>query len=433
MKGMNSRKSIIATLFLLLCGITYVNAQHFDEYFVDKTLRINYLHIGNKNTEQLQFHHFTEVNQWSGTRSQLVEPYHYGDIMVEVLDPASQKLIFSRSYSCLFTEYRTTERGETEIARMEESVNVPMPKQPVRVRFTSFDRSRVATVLKDTVLDPATLPMELAKKEYAVMNLHKGSSPDDAIDILFIPDGYAKSDAKTLRYDMKRFAKYVMNCTPYKENRRHVNIRAIMGFSEQSGITQPQNNFYVNTLLNCTYNALDLDRYLMCPGVWNLHDVADDAPYDVIIIICNSEKYGGGGIYNFYCTVYNHGQYPDYVVVHEMGHLIGGLADEYYTSEVSVQDFYPEGVEPTEPNLTTLVDFESKWIDKVERGTPIPTPPVDKKDPNYNRIGAYEGGGYVAKGVYRPSLHCTMNSIVYNDFCPVCREVLERIIRYYSR
>lgn len=419
--------------FLLFSFAHLAYAQQFDDYFIDKTLRINYLHIGNKHIEQLQIDHFTLVDHWNGTRSQLVEPYQYGDILVEVLDQTSQKLIYSRSYSCLFTEYRTTERGETEIARMEECVNIPMPKAPVRLRFTSFDRKNVPTLLKDTVLDPANLPVQVAKKEYAVMNLHKGNSPKKAIDILFIPDGYAKSDARKLRYDMKRFAKYVMNCTPYKENRRHVNIRAIEGYSEQSGITQPQNNFYVKTLLNCTYNAIDLDRYLMCMGVWNLHEVADDAPYDAIIIICNSEKYGGGGIYNFYCTVYNHGEYPDYVVVHEMGHLIGGLADEYYTSEVSVQDFYPEGVEPTEPNLTTLVNFDSKWKDKVESGTPIPTPPVAKGHPDYDRIGVYEGGGYVAKGVYRPSLHCTMNSIIYNDFCPVCKETLEKVIDYYSK
>ena len=433
MNNMNSRKSIIATLFLLLCGIANANAQHFDDYFIDKTLRINYLHIGNKNMEQLQIDHFTLVDHWNGTRSQLVEPYHYGDILIEVLDQATHKLIYSRSYSCLFTEYRTTERGETEIARMEECVNMPMPIDPVRVRFTSYNRKREATVLKDTVLDPVNLPAQQAKKEYDVMTLHRGNSPKKAIDILFIPDGYAKSDAKTLKYDMKRFARYVMKCSPYKENRRHVNIRAIVGYSEQSGITQPQNDFYVNTLLNCTYNALDLDRYLMCLGVWNLHEVADDAPYDAIIIICNSDKYGGGGIYNFYCTVYNHGEYPDYVVVHEMGHLIGGLADEYYTSEVSVQDFYPPGIEPTEPNLTTLVDFDSKWADKVPSGTPIPTPPVDEDHPDFNRVGVYEGGGYVAKGVYRPTLHCTMNSIIYNDFCPVCRETLEKVIRYYSK
>ena len=282
-----NKKSFV-TLLALLLGFTFAQAQHFDDYFVDKTLRINYLHIGNKDVEQVQIDHFTVVEHWNGTRSQLVEPYHYGDILIEVLDQATQKLIYSRSYSCLFTEYRTTERGETEIARMEECVNMPMPKDPVRVRLTSFDRYRKATVLKDTVLDPVNLPAQQAKKDYNVMTLHHGGSPQEALDILFIPDGYAKSDAKTLKYDMKRFAKYVMNCTPYKENRRHVNIRAIEGYSEQSGITQPQNNFYVNTLLNCTYNALDLDRYLMCPGVWNLHEVADDAPYDAIIIICNS-------------------------------------------------------------------------------------------------------------------------------------------------
>ena len=428
---MNLKSFIIS--FFLLCSLTFAQAQHFDDYFVDKTLRINYLHIGNKNVEQLQIDHFTLVNHWSGTRSQLVEPYQYGDILVEVLDQASQKLIYSRSYSCLFTEYRTTERGETEIARMEECANIPMPKKPVRLRFTSYDRKNVPTLLKDTVLDPAHLPVQAAKKEYAVMNLHKGSSPDNAIDILFIPDGYAKSDAKTLRYDMKRFAKYVMNCTPYKENRRHVNIRAIEGYSEQSGITQPQNNIYVKTLLNCAYNALDLDRYLMCLGVWNMHDVADDAPYDAIVIICNSEKYGGGGIYNFYCTVYNHGDYPDYVIVHEMGHLIGGLADEYYTSDVSVQDFYPAGIEPVEPNVTTLVDFDSKWKSMLDKSTPVPTPEVKKDDPNFDRLGVYEGGGYVAKGVYRPALHCTMHQIRYNDFCPVCHKVLEEVIDYYAK
>ena len=106
-----------------------------DDYFVDKTLRINYLHIGNKDVEQVQIDHFTVVEHWNGTRSQLVEPYHYGDILIEVLDQATQKLLYSRSYSCLFTEYRTTERGETEIARMEECVNMPMPKSPVRVRL----------------------------------------------------------------------------------------------------------------------------------------------------------------------------------------------------------------------------------------------------------------------------------------------------------
>ncbi len=391
------------------------------------------MHVGNSQTERILLDHYTVGNGWFGTRSFLEEPYQYGDIMIRVFDSISEKLLYSRSYSNLFCEYRTTERGATEIAEMEECVNIPMPKNTVRLEFTSFDRSRRPSQLLSVYFNPRLTPVQHMEKHYPVMNLHKGGSPKHALDVLLIPDGYAKSDKKVLKQDMKRFASYIMNCAPYKNHQDKVNIRAIKGFSEQSGITQPQNNFFVKTLLNCTYNAIDLDRYLMCPGVWNLHDVADDAPYDAIIIICNSEKYGGGGIYNFYCTVYNHGQYPDYVVVHEMGHLIGGLADEYYTSEVSVQDFYPEGVEPTEPNLTTLVDFDSKWKDMVEEGTPIPTPPTLKSSPVYNKVGAYEGGGYISKGVYRPTQHCTMNSIVYDDFCPVCLKALEEIIEYYAK
>lgn len=425
-------KKLFPFFFLLLISY-FAKADTFKQYFEDKTLRINYLHIGNKYQEKIEFATFVVNKGWYGTRSALIDPYQYGDLLVEVFDFNSKNLIYSRSYSCLFTEYRTTERGETEIAKMEECVNIPLPKSDFRIRISSFDRKRVPTILKDTILNPINISFEFAKKDNKVKNLHHGNSPKKAIDILLIPDGYSKNDKKVLKYDIKRFASYIMNCSPYKEMKKNVNVRAIMGYSEESGITQPQNGIHVKTLLNCTYNALDLDRYLMCPGVWNLHDVADDAPYDAIIIICNSDKYGGGGIYNFYCTVYNHGEYPDYVIVHEMGHLIGGLADEYYTSEVSVQDFYPAGTEPTEPNLTTLVDFDSKWKDKIEAGTPIPTPEVKKDHPDFNKIGVYEGGGYVSKGVYRPSLHCTMNSIIYNDFCPVCKETLENIIRYYSK
>lgn len=424
-------KKILSFLFCVTTLLNGLVAQvSFDRYFENKTLRINYLHIGNVSTESIRIDHYTEGGVWSGTRTYLIEPYQYGDVLVEVFDSVSNTLIFSRSYSCLFSEYRTTERGETEIAEMEESIKVPFPKNTVKVRFTTFNRKREGKRLSESYFNPRRTPTVALEKKYPVMNLHKGNTPDKAIDVLFVPDGYAKSDKKLMKKDMKRFASYVMKCSPYKEMKKHVNIRAIEGYSEESGITQPQNGIYRKTLVNSTFNALDLDRYLMCPGVWNLNDVADDAPYDVIIIICNTEKYGGGGIYNFYCTVYNHGQYPDYVIVHEMGHLIGGLADEYYESEVSVQDFYPAGIEPVEPNLTTLVNFDSKWKAMLGKDTPIPTPAADKES---DQLGVYEGGGYVAKGVYRPMMHCTMHQIRYNDFCPVCQKALEDIIEYYSK
>lgn len=427
------KKNLLLLWMVLTIVPGYLKAQNFDQYFVDKTLRISYSHIGNAKSENIRIDHYTVGEHWYGTRSALVEPHHYGDILLEVFDSVTNTLIFSKSYSCLFTEYRTTERGQTETASMQECVNMPLPKHTVLIKFTSFNRKREAFPVSHLWLDPNKELMLPMVKQYNVMNLHIGRSPKEALDILFVPDGYAKSDSAKLQYDMKRFASYIMHCAPYKQMKKDVNIRAIEGYSAESGITQPQNDIYKNTLLNCRYNVIDLDRYLMCPDVWNLHDVADDAPYDIIIIICNSDKYGGGGIYNFYCTVYNSGEYPDYVIVHEMGHLLGGLADEYYTSSVTVQDFYPTDIEPTEPNLTTLVDFDSKWKDMVTKKTPIPTEAIADKRQAKKIVGAFEGGGYVSKGVYRPCMHCTMKDKTYDGFCPVCLKALKEAILYYSK
>jgi len=407
-----------------------ITAQSFDKYFENKTLRINYLHIGNSSTEMIEVSSFSAGGIWSGTRSFLIDPHRYGDMLLEVYDAATNALLYSRSYSTLFCEYRATERALTETGSFEECINIPMPKSPIKFTFKVFDRRNVSKLLYVGKYDPAKTVTNHFVNEYEVLELHKGGKSENCIDILFLPDGYAKEDAEKLESDMKRFASYVMNCSPYKENKTKVNIRAIKGFSEESGITDPNGGIKRNTLLNSSYNVIDVDRYLMCLNVWKMYDIADDAPFDVIIIIANSDKYGGGGIYNFYATVCNGAPQADYVIVHEMGHLIGGLADEYYNSEVSVMDYYPTDVEPVEPNVTTLVDFDSKWKSLLSSDVPVPTP---ASEDHKGVLGVYEGAGYVAKGVYRPWLNCTMKVIAYNQFCPVCTNVLIEAINYYTK
>lgn len=421
------------TLFLIgFIAISYfLSAQHFDDYFINKTLRIDYLHIGkNDANTYIEVQRYHAGGQWNGTRSFLIEPNRYGDILFEMFDSKSGKLLFSRSYSCLFNEYRTTERAETEVGYFEEAILMPFPKSDVRFVFTSYDRLKQGAVVCEGYFSPDTTTVLPFKKEFKTMTLHQGATPDKALDILFIPDGYGKGDKKKLKYDMKRFASYILACSPFKDVTHKISVRAIEGYSEESGITDPNKGIEKNTLLGSSYNVLDLDRYLMCLNVWKMHEIADDAPYDVIVIIANSNKYGGGGIYNFYCTVNNTGDRSNYVIVHELGHLIGGLGDEYFTSEVSVRDYYPEGVEPIEPNLTTLVDFDSKWKDMLDPATPIPTPDTRAYQ---DVLGVFEGGGYVAEGVYRPWRNCTMKEAVYDNFCPVCTRTLLQVIDYYTK
>ena len=160
-----------------------------------------------------------------------------------------------------------------------------------------------------------------------------------------------------------------------------------------------------------------------------LRDVAANVPYDQIYILVNTDKYGGGSIYNLYSVCVNNNMYEEYIFTHEFGHGFGFLADEYYTSDVAYNDFYPLNLEPLEPNITTLVDFDSKWKDMVDKDTPIPTPDTRKYA---EKVGVFEGGGYMAKGVYRPMEDCTMKSITVNNFCPVCKRALVNMINFIS-
>ena len=420
---------VLTFCFLYPYFCVMLSAQNFNTYFENKTLRLDYLHIGNAHGEKIEPVTFWKGGIWSGTREQLIESERLGEMLLTVKDAQTNIPIFTRSYSTLFGEFVTTEKAETEEEVFEESVLMPYPKASVKYDITVFTRTNQSTKLFEGEFDPKTTLQKPFKKKYKVMDLHIGGNSENCMDILILPDGYSKKEKKKLQNDMQAFADYILKCSPYSENLSRLNIRAIEGYSKESGITDPNANVFKNTLFNSSYNTIDVDRYLMCENVFRMNEIADDAPYDVLLLICNSTKYGGGGIYNFYATVNSDGKYSDYVVVHELGHSIAGLGDEYFDSEVSVRDFYPEGVEPVEPNLTTLVDFGKKWKDMI-KDTPIPTPDTNEYN---NIVGVFEGGGYVAKGVYRPWRNCTMKEKVYNGFCPVCKKALVNVFDYYSK
>ncbi|WP_285828309.1 M64 family metallopeptidase, partial [Bacteroides acidifaciens] len=73
-------------------------------------------------------------------------------------------------------------------------------------------------------------------------------------------------------------------------------------------------------------------------------------------------------------------------------------------------------------------NFASKWKDILPSGTPIPTPITERKE---YPVGVYEGGGYSAKGIYRPAYDCRMKTNSYPEFCPVCQRAIRRMIKFY--
>lgn len=422
-------------LFLLFTNIIFSQVItdvkiNFADYFENKTLRIDYSHTGDKDNDEYYLEELIEEPFWGGSHKNLIDTFNYGKYQVVVKDDSSNQIIYSRFYSTLFSEWQTTEEAKHTKKSFPESVIIPYPKNKVIVEF--YSRQKDNSLLKKFEINVEPNNYFISKerkKNYPSFEVLKSGDTAVKVDLVIIPEGYTKEQMELFKSDCKKFTNYLFNASPYKENKDKFNIWGVEAPSADSGSDIPAENIWKNTLLNTNYYTFDTERYLMTADYQSVRDVASNAPYDQIYILVNSNKYGGGSIYNFYNVGVNRNPREEYVFVHEFGHGFAFLADEYYDSETSYQDFYPLNVEPLEPNLTTLINFDKKWKYMIDKDTPIPTP-VDEK--YFNKVGAFEGGGYVAKGVYRPMYDCSMRSASVNNFCPVCKDAIIKMIKFYS-
>ena len=419
------------TIIISLLFISAIFSQNeFENYFQNKTLRLDYFHTGDKENEFYSFDELIEEPYWGGSKINLVDKFEYGKYKFMVFDEKSNELIYSRGYSTLFNEWQTTEEAKHTVKSFSETVVFPYPNNPVRVEFYSRNNKNELVKKFEYKIDPENYFIKIERvDEYESFDVVISGDPSVKVDIVIIPDGYTSDEMETFKNDCIEFAGYLFNSSPFKENESKFNIRGINSPSKESGTDIPAEDIWNKTLVNTTFYTFDLERYLMTNNNKTLRNVAANVPYDQIYILVNSDKYGGGSIYNLYSVCVNDNPAEEFVFVHEFGHGFASLADEYFTSDVAYQDFYPLDIEPLDPNLTTLVDFDSKWKDMVDEGTPIPTPSTKEYE---DVVGAFEGGGYVEKGVYRPKQDCTMKSIVVDNFCPVCKRAIQQMIDFYT-
>ncbi len=421
---------IILTLIVLISSNAFPQI-NFDDYFHDKTLRLDYYHTGNSVDDSYSYDELIEEPFWGGSKTNLIDQFNYGKYKFVLKDVESGKEIYTRTYSTLFSEWQTTEESKSTSKTFNETITFPFPKNPVVAEFYSRDKKNVLHKKFELKIDPANYFIKKERPlEFENFKVHYRGDPSVKVDIVVIPDGYTKDEMQKFKDDCKKLSNAFFKTSPYDQNENNINIWAIEAPSKESGTDIPADNIWKNTIANSSFYTFDLERYLMIRDNKTLRNLASNAPYDQIFVLVNTKKYGGGAIYNHYSVCSSDNDNSDYVITHEFGHGFAGLADEYYTSDVAYDEFYSLDVEPLEPNITTLVDFDSKWKDMVEEDIPIPTPETGVyKD----KVGVYEGGGYVAKGVYRPMQDCSMKSISVNNFCPVCKRSIQRMIDFYSK
>ncbi|MCK5820247.1 MAG: peptidase M64 [Bacteroidales bacterium] len=419
-------------VFALLFSFIGVQAQeiNYSDHFTPQTLRIDYNRCGMADSEEVFFEQMRKEGKWSGPRQNLIDPFQWGEYRVEVYDAKSDKLIYSRGYAGLYSEWQATAEAKKIKRCFYETVLIPFPKNKVRLELYSRDRTTKLNKVFEYPIDPNDYFIKTEKgprlKSYMV---HDSGDPKDKVDVVFLPDGFTDKEMNLFREAAKEFSDALFKTDPFDAHEDDFNIWVVEAPSKESGTDIPGKNIWKETVMNTSFYTFDSERYLMTHDIKSVRDVAANAPYDLIIILVNTKKYGGGGVYNYYGTFSAFNPKSIGVWLHEFGHNFTWLADEYYTSDVSFSDFIDTKYEPLQPNVTTLVKFDTKWKKMLKQGTPIPTP----RTPEYDGIlGAFEGGLYSGKDIYSPMQKCKMNWLD-DPFCPVCRQTIIDMIYYYTR
>ena len=425
---------IVSSFFVLFISLFIffgiLQAQiSFDKYFEPASLRFDYVHAGTNTTSNIFFSQLKKEPYWGGSQKNLMDKFDYGEYRVRVLDAASDQEIYSKGFATLFQEWQSTDEAKLFPRSFYETVTVPYPKKNVKIIIEGRDKNNEFQKQFEMTVDPKDYFINTEVLTYQYSKFVDNGDPSAKIDVVFIPDGYQQNEIEKFDADAKKFSDYLIKYEPFKSNADGFNFWRVDAPSQESGTDIPGDRIYKKTIINSSFYTFNSERYIMTYDVKSLRDIAGEVPYDLIVILANSKKYGGGAVYNYYSLFTADDPTAELTMVHEFGHLFCGLADEYVEVGGATESLYNLSVEPNEPNITTLVNFDKKWKSLVSEGVPIPTP-NDKR--YYNKIGAFEGAGYVPKGVYRQMYDCIMRSFNTKNFCPVCNIALLEMIKSYT-
>lgn len=486
-------KAIKIFLLFIIPLVSKSQQINFNDYFKDQTMRIDYFHVGDSTTEIFSIDFIYQYGTWAGSTINLIDNFNNGAYYHKIYDLNTGKLIYSKGFDSYFKEYQTTVSASEGVKRtFHESAIIPYPKNKIKFVIEKRDSKNILNEIFSTEIDPDDLYIiknPIKDKSVRVIKSHISGAPHNKVDVVILGDGYTISEYKKFDRDLKRFTKVLFSQEPYKTYKDRFNVYGVFKGSEDSGIDEPGANIYKNTVLNTRYYSMGSERYILTEDNKSLRDLASNVTYDAIVIMVNGSRYGGGGLYNTYSTFVADNQFCNYLFLHELGHSFAGLADEYYTSETAYNDMYPEGIEPVEPNITRLYDKNNlKWKNLVSPGIEIPTPwekeefdkadyawqkirremnsriaemkrnkeadekikaaqdEYDKKDKARSdevdkylksskfvgKVGAFEGAGYNAKGMYRSMLDCIMFTKGPKPFCSVCEDHITKVIMHYN-
>ncbi|MFD4672317.1 M64 family metallopeptidase [Lentzea sp. NPDC058450] len=230
-----------------------------------------------------------------------------------------------------------------------------------------------------------------------VVEVQKTGDSADRFDLVFVGDGYTADDLETYSANVKSKWEELSAVEPFKSYKEYFNVWQVNVISPESGVDHdPTKGILKNTALDMGFWCQGRDpqtERLLCVNETKAKEFAALAPAaDQVIALGNTAKYGGAG--GSVATASGSNAQAGQIAIHELGHSIGGLADEYDYPYANYT-----GTEPREINVTKD-PTGAKWGEYL--GQPSPDGGV---------IGPVEGARYYKTGLYRPTANSIMRTL----------------------
>ncbi|MEV0278126.1 M64 family metallopeptidase [Streptomyces sp. NPDC050610] len=262
---------------------------------------------------------------------------------------------------------------------------------------------------------PAAEPLSRAERSTIaadgdVTSIVRNGPVGSKLDVVFIGDGYTAAQQGDFHADVRAKWAKISAVEPYASYKTLFNVWAVDAVSRQSGVSgDPVSSVVKDTALGSAFFCGGTER-LLCVNTNKVESYAAKAPAaDLVVVLSNSTKYGGAGYndvssrvgYDGIATASSDHAQSDQIAVHETGHSLGKLADEYDYGQPGTYT----GPEPAEANISKLTagpmgSQRKKWYRWL-----------GQTSPDGGTVGAYEGGGYYQRGLYRPTQNSIMRTL----------------------
>jgi len=397
-----------------------------------RTLRIDYIFAGRAGDVRIFLDDMHDYGLWAGRRHNLKSIPVEGNGQITMVSAATGDTLYRNSFCTLFQEWLNTEEATKVDKAFENTFLLPMPSEKAVVNICLEDNHRRKVASFTHEVDPSDILIR--KHNFTKLPDHRAiisnGPSSEKIDIVVIAEGYTAQERELFYRDADAATEAIFRHEPFKSRRGDFNVTAVALESQESGVSVPHQGVWKDVALDSNFDTFYMNRYLTTLSIGKIYDAIGGIPCEHIVIIANTETYGGGGIYNSYTLSTAHNARFAQVVAHEFGHSFGALGDEYAYDDM-YEIWYPAGIEPWEQNITTMTDFASKWQDmlgvKARNG-----------DCSEFVVSTLEGAGYQSKGAWRPVEECIMR--VFHDkekhettFCPVCSRAINRIIDFNTQ